>query len=195
MVLLPTGPGEPRLLRLGSVAEVFAARFTPDGRRLIMSAREAGRAHRLFVQDLPDGLPRPMSPEGLGEIGNFVVTPDGSAVTALPPGPDPGPYLLYPIEGGEPRAIPGMKPLELPLRWSNDGRFLFVQEASNSLGTWSVVRIDTKAGVRKAWLNGALPDRAGVRGPSFIVITPDGRHWAASYVRQVSDLYLVEGLR
>jgi len=54
---------------------------------------------------------------------------------------------------------------------------------------------DTRTGSREAWLNGGLPDRAGLVQPCSVVITPDGRHWAVSYAREISDLYLVEGLR
>ena len=78
--------------------------------------------------------------------------------------------------------------------WSASGQFVYVQEISGTPGAWTVARVDTQNGTRQSWLKGELPDRVGVQGYVFLLITPDGRYWTASYRRELSDLYLVEGL-
>lgn len=42
----------------------------------------------------------------------------------------------------------------------------------------------------------AVPDSAGIRTAFFVLpVTPDGKYYAYSYERLLSDLYLVEGLK
>jgi sugar lactone lactonase YvrE len=77
---------------------------------------------RVYVQD-PDGRkPQLISPEGVLP-SSFAVSPDGKEVAAV--GPD-GKVYSYPIEGGEPRPIPGSGVGERPISWSADGRFLYL---------------------------------------------------------------------
>jgi hypothetical protein len=106
------------------------------------------------------------------------------------------PYLLYSIDGGAPRPIPGLLVDDEPLNWSADGRFLFIQLGSAKIPA-RVARLDTRTGRREPWLEVTPPDRAGVRMAfwSLISITPDGRHYAYWYIRNLSDLYLVDGLK
>jgi hypothetical protein len=51
-------------------------------------------------------------------------------------------------------------------------------------------------GRREAWLDTSPPDPTGVDrvGWALAVLTPDGRYYAYSYLRTLSDLVLVEGL-
>jgi len=60
-----------------------------------------------------------------------------------------------------------------------------------------VVRVDATTGRREPWLDASPPEAAGVHPLPWPVatVTPDGRHYAYSYLRVVSDLFLVEGLR
>jgi hypothetical protein len=50
-------------------------------------------------------------------------------------------------------------------------------------------------GERKPWRDLVPADRAGVFNVTVFDITPDARWYAYSYVRDLSDLYLVQGLR
>jgi hypothetical protein len=50
-------------------------------------------------------------------------------------------------------------------------------------------------GEKKLWKELVPADRAGVYNVNMFDITPDERWYAYSYVRDLSDLYLVEGLR
>jgi len=56
-------------------------------------------------------------------------------------------------------------------------------------------RYDLQTGEKKLWKELVPTDRAGVFNMTVFDITPDQRWYAYSYVRDLSDLYLVEGLR
>jgi hypothetical protein len=45
------------------------------------------------------------------------------------------------------------------------------------------------------WKEIAPSDRAGVEAGFTLQITPDGKYYAYSFQRLLSDLYLIEGLR
>ena len=55
-------------------------------------------------------------------------------------------------------------------------------------------RVDVATGGKEPWLELAPPDRSGVVGVSTVVLTRDGGAYAYSAARQLSDLYVVEGL-
>jgi hypothetical protein len=60
-----------------------------------------------------------------------------------------------------------------------------------------VFRVDVATGRREPWLDTSPSDPAGV-DTSFwtgTALTPDGRFYVYAYVRTLSDLFLVEGLR
>ena len=104
LVLLPTGPGEPRRLKTGSFASILRAAWLPGGEALVLAANEPGRAARLYVQPVSGGAPRPFTPEGVGP--DWAVSPDGRAVVAT--GPDRR-LLAYGVgaQGGAPEPVRG----------------------------------------------------------------------------------------
>jgi hypothetical protein len=189
LVLLPTGAGQARPLPRGAVREYHWACFLPDGKRVLVVGNEEGRATRIFVQDVEGGPPRPVTPEGTWMESN-AVTPDGRFVVARAEE-----NRLFPLEGGGPgRPVPGLEPGDTPLRWSADGRHLFLRARGAGLPA-RVVRLDPVAGHREAWMALQPTDPAGVVGVGSIVLTPDGRTYVYMYVRSLSDLYLVEGMQ
>jgi hypothetical protein len=186
--LVPTGPGEPRLLATGTV-EPFQARFLPDGRGLVLQGVEPGRPFRVFVQDLSQGTPRPALPEGWT---GGVPTPDGRFITAQDPGG--GLPVLQPLDGGEPRSIAGARASDVILQFDPEGRTAFVRESCVAANCrW--VRLDLRTGQRSPWLDMTPPDRTGVTGIINLAVHPGGRSYAYTYERVLSDLYMIEGLK
>jgi dipeptidyl aminopeptidase/acylaminoacyl peptidase len=189
LVLLPTGAGQARALPRGAVREYHWACFLPDGKRVLLVGNEEGRATRLFVQDVDGGGPRPVTPEGTWMESN-TVTPDGRFAVAR--GEE---SRLFPLDGaGEGRPVPGLEAGDAPLRWSADGGYLFLRARGAGLPA-RVVRLDAGSGRREPWMELSPADPAGVVGVGSIVLTPDGRTYVYEYVRSLSDLYLVEGMR
>jgi hypothetical protein len=186
--LVPTGAGEARALKRGRVSGFLWAYYLPDGKRIVVLGSEKDRPTRLWVQDLPDGEPRPFTPEG---TMSFAITPDGRFVSGLSSQAGALP-ALYPVDGGPPRSLPGIADDDAPVRFTPDGRFLFVWEAGGLPAR--VARLDVTTGRRRPWLELAPIDRAGVAGIAVVDVTADGRSYLYNYWRTLSDLHVVDGL-
>jgi Tol biopolymer transport system component len=193
LVLLPVGPGEKVTLERGPLVMYELADWLPDGKGIIFSGNEAGKRVRAYVQAIAGGAPKPIAPEGV-EVVPRGISADGKWVTALDAEHK---IVLYPLDGGEPRPVPGVEPGESPIRFNTNGSALYVARS----GTYPVpvYGVDVKTGRRQLLRNldpaeraGMLPQRAD-RG--FIHATPDGSAIAYTYVRIRGGLYLVEHAR
>src|SRR5262249_40324679 len=122
LVLLPTGPGEPRPVPLGEI-NCRRADFLPDRKTVLVWGTAARPGVRVVVQDL-DGNNRRAFLDGFHLFSyGTTVSPDGRLVAIAGPGQK---LMLMPIDGGEPRPVPGVKSREAPVGWSADQRFLYV---------------------------------------------------------------------
>jgi eukaryotic-like serine/threonine-protein kinase len=189
LILLPTGAGEPRSLPKDSINhEPELGAFLSDGRRIVFIGSEPGRNRRTWVQDLDGGRARPITPEG---VAGTVLSPDGRFIAAR--GPDQRP-ALYPVEGGPARTFEGLEPNDEILRWSADQRFLYVGANPGRKPTARIDRLEISTGRREPWKEYILPDPAGIDDFRAGAITPDGKAFAFTYVQELSDLYVVDGL-
>ncbi|HEV2064616.1 MAG TPA: protein kinase [Thermoanaerobaculia bacterium] len=189
-VLLPTGVGGPKRLKMEGVTPGQSATWMPDGKRLLVAASEAGKGARLFIQDVEGGKAKAITKEGIqAAFPGFAVSPDGKRVAAV--GPDRRGILLT-IGSDEGRPIPGLTDGEFPLRFSGDGRSLYVWKRDLPA---RVYHVDVETGHRELWKELMPVDPAGVERISNVVVTPDGKFYAYTYARQLSDLFVVEGLK
>jgi len=187
LVLLPTGVGEAKPLNQDSLNHLWG-HWLPDGKRLVFSGNEPGHGFRLYVESPDEGKAHPISPEGVS--GAVVLSPKGDF--AASGGPD-GKIYLYPVSGGEPVLVPGMQAGEIPTGWSGDGKSLYVFRFGEIPAKVSEVEISS--GKRKLWKELVPADAAGIDTIRGITITPDARAYVYGYIRTLSDLYLVEGLK
>ena len=58
-----------------------------------------------------------------------------------------------------------------------------------------VQKLELSTGRLEPWKELALQDPAGVARIFPVRVTPDGRSWAYGYIRVLSNLYVVEGLK
>lgn len=107
-------------------------------------------------------------------------------------GPDRNGYL-YPVQGGEPRAIAGLEPGELPITFSADGHSLYIYQPGELPAR--VYNLDLQSGKRTLWRQLMPSDPAGVENIGPILMTPDAKTCVFGYHRMLADLYLVEGLK
>jgi hypothetical protein len=107
-------------------------------------------------------------------------------------GPD-GIPALYPLGGGEPLAIPGLEEEEIPLCFTPDGRELFVARYDETPPV--VERVEVATGRRRPWTGLRRSVPSGHSGQYWLLVTPDGRSYAYSYFRIMSDLYLATGVK
>jgi hypothetical protein len=188
LVMFPTGPGESRPLPTPGL-QVQLADWTPDGKQILFDAQEASHGVRVFLMDIASAKFRALTPDGY-RVRQHGVTPDGKhAVLA---GPDRRLYL-YPLEGGEPTPFAGLGLADRPVRWSADGKSFYYLRAGDLPG--KLYRLDVASGKTEVVRTYMPADAAGVGNVGRISITPDLSGYAYSYVRVLSDLYVVDGLK
>jgi Tol biopolymer transport system component len=153
-----------------------------------------GQAWRIYLQDLPSGSPRiispPISPSAGGHYESHLVSPDGQWIFAHDLS---GQGMLYSITGGEGRTVPGSKGDDIWIRWSSDGRSGFVYQDDKTSA--SIFRIQVDTGKREHVVTLTPGDSAGVTSIHRVRLAADGRTYAYSYFRELSDLFLVEGVK
>jgi serine/threonine protein kinase/dipeptidyl aminopeptidase/acylaminoacyl peptidase len=186
--LIPTGPGEPKLIPRGQIDEYGWAFLLPDGHRVVFSGNEKGRGVRLFVQEVDGATARPITPEGEGFL--MTPSPDGKLV---PSTGTTGEEKLYPVDGGAPVPLPGVRNGDDVLLWSPDGRSVLVKRRSTLPAR--IDRVDIGTGRTVLWREIAPADRTGMITVASVLISDDESTLSYSVRRLLSELYLVEGLR
>jgi Tol biopolymer transport system component len=188
LVLLPVGAGEPRTLRDFGI-RLRGARFFPDGKRLLIGGARPGEPLRLFIGDLEGGKLKTVGPEAIG--GPPWLSPDGKLLFVVR---GDNRAFLYPLEGGDPRELTAYQPGESATGWSGDGRFLYLFNAFGMpVRVW---KLDVGTGRRELWREFAPPDATGSGGAAAaFAISADGKSYAYTYSRSLSELFIVEGTR
>jgi hypothetical protein len=189
VVIYPLGAGESRTLPTPGL-NVDRALAHPDGRRVLLQAREQGRGTRLYLQDLAGGNARPFTPEGYRALGIEALSSDGTAVMTV--GPDRKVYL-YRLAGGEPISPPGLTNDDGVVAWASDSRSVFVTRRGER--PLRVSRVDLETGKRELVRELMPSDAAGVTGVGPVHVLPDGKSWVFGYTRILSDLHVVDGLK
>jgi eukaryotic-like serine/threonine-protein kinase len=187
--LLPTGVGQQRILSTGNIIP-NSGEFLPDSKRILLVGYEPGHASRVFVMDMAGGQPRPITPEGF-RLGPYAhsMSPDGKLVAILAADG----IAVVPAQGGEPQPVRGSHSGDVPLRWGKSGDVLFLGNRGET--ACPVSRLDLRTGSRTAWKTFSPLDVAGVAGVRCPDIAADEQHYVFGYVRNLSDLFLVEHLR
>ncbi|HEX9984274.1 MAG TPA: protein kinase [Thermoanaerobaculia bacterium] len=191
LLLLPTGPGEPReLTAQGSFDQ--GAVWLPDSRRAIVGGVAGDKGYQLHVLDTLDEKLKPLTPAGIwnGTPRAFAVSPDGTRVAGMTAA---GTMAIYPLDGSAATPVNGAEKGEIPVQWSADGNTLFVHRPTGLPA--QVYRIDLTTGTRELWKEFRPADPAGVYRIAPVLIAPDGRTYAYNALRTLSDLYVAEGLR
>jgi serine/threonine protein kinase len=188
-LLLPTGPGSPRMLSGGAIAQLREGVWLPDGKQNDFTAFEEGRGARAYVQDVETGSMRSVTPEGV-RMPEKAASPDGKSLLAFLDGK----WFLYPLEPGEPRPMPFLTHRDDPRQWSTDGRFLYVAR-NGAAPPLQIERLNIATGERTPWKTLVPYDPVGIESLETVVITPDGTGYCYTYARRLTELYLVDGLK
>ncbi len=189
LFLLPTGAGQPRSLIADGFEDFGWGAFLPDGRNIVFSGVRKGGGPHLYVQAIPDGKPQPIGPEKvhLAQLTD-PVSPDGKYAFGI----RGGEALLVPLDGsGQARVLPGILAPDLRVvQWSQDSRSIYVyRRGERPMSVWLV---DVQTGQRRLWKE--IPVESLIEDYA-VRMTPDGSAWAFSGRRNLSELYVIEGLR
>jgi Tol biopolymer transport system component len=183
LTLLPTRAGEVRnVSRPGFNYD--SADWLPEGKRLLVSGNEPGKPSRSYLQDADGGPLTPVTPERM----NGSLSPDGKSVLVR----RKDTLTLYPLDSGQPREIKSPFPGDVRF-WAQDARYVF--SGLRPEVPLKVYRFDLETGAMQPWRELVPTDRTGVYNLGQLRLTPDTRWYVYSYVRDLSDLYIVEGLR
>jgi len=188
ILLLPTGPGNPKTLERGAIEhyEFMRAGWFGDGKSIFFVGREAGHGPRCYVQNVDGGQPRAMTPEG---IAYCTVAPGGKVLAVT----DELRGLVYASSASAtPEREIRLNPGEVPIGWTKDSRYLYFTDMKGN----KILRYEFRTGRREPWKDIPSPaPMAVIKHGLGLAITPDGQSYAYTYSTGHSNLYLVRGLR
>ncbi|MGH9442696.1 MAG: protein kinase domain-containing protein [Thermoanaerobaculia bacterium] len=193
VALTPTGAGIARTIEIPEMEMLRSPWLLADGKRLLILGKRAGELPRFFVADLDAPKLRPVTPPGYdGFFGNRPISPDGSRFFAIHGDPGSMRYQIFSVDGGPPKNLAGAEQQDILSSWSGDGHSVFAYRR-NQLPI-PVYRIDVESGRRELWRELSPSDPAGVEGGYGVLVSRDGRSYAYDFDRNLSTLYLVNGL-
>jgi eukaryotic-like serine/threonine-protein kinase len=183
--LLPTGAGEARMIGPPGM-HYDRVDWFPDGKRVLFQGSLPNRPPRTFALDIDGGRLTPLTPERV--VASYV-SPDQEYAAVVA-----GAKLtLWPISGGAQKPVVNLEAGESLIGWSKESRFVFLRKSLGPARV-NILRLDLLTGRRELCRELRTPDPVGVQiGP--VAITPDGKSYAYSFERDISTLYLAQGLR
>lgn len=185
LVLMPTGPGDTRVLPTGTLKDVIWGWF-PDANHLLLNCGP-GMPSRTFLLDLASGALAAVTPEG-----TFSVRGSGDDGFVLAVARDRS-MAWHPLHGGQSRGITAQLPDNtFAIAMSADRASVYVGERGVP---GRLDRLDLATGRRIPWKTLQPDDPAGFVGVIGFAVTPDGSAYAYRYLRFLQDLYVVENLR
>jgi hypothetical protein len=187
--LVPLGAGQGQNVPLPGLESVnvgFVA-LLPEGKRIVVAGNQAGQHSRVFVQNLDGSALRPITPEG---VLARMASPDGKYVAAL--GLD-GFAALYPIDGGEPKPIPGIEKGWLPNQWSADSTQVYAYKVRELPA--SVFSVNVSTGKRELIREISPANSAGALWVTPIIMDQQANRFVYGYYQRFSTLYVVSGLK
>ena len=99
---------------------------------------------------------------------------------------------LAPIGGGGARIVSELQDGEAVVRWSGDGRYLFLKQPEGDAIKLS--RLDVASGHKEPWKTVKIPEPGG----EFIgdlALSADGKTCAFTFQHDLANLFLVKGLK
>jgi eukaryotic-like serine/threonine-protein kinase len=184
LMLLPTGPGESQFPKIDGM-HFDGVEWFPDNKRILFTGNEAGHTTRTWVYDPDTKKATPLTPEG---TRGTRVSPDGKWFVVL----DLHKLQLSPVAGGNSKIVDDLQPGESVVRWSGDGRYLFLQQREPT--SIKITRFELATHHREPWLTVKVPE-PGAQFFGTLALSADGKACAATFQRDLANLFLVTGLK
>ena len=183
--LLPTGIGQRRRLTNDSLVHTLVD-WVPNGSGLVCVAAEPNQLARSYFLGL-DGKSRPITP--LGTTGTLA-TPDSKYLLATD---GERKRWLYPLAGGEAIPFPAqLNDHEYVIRFEPDGKSILAMHRGLPA---KIERVFLGSSRREQVRQISPSDPAGLQEIVSVRFSADGKSYAYSYLRSLSDLWVVDGLR
>jgi len=191
-VVWPTGAGEMMTVVKGNLARVGDGAWLGDSKHIVFTGYSAANLARGYIQEIPGGTPRPITPDGVVLAGKATVRDEHSVLGRL--GAE---WMLFPIEGGSGQPAASLSLQDIPLQWSHGGRYLYTVPAASGArqAAVGVSRVTMATGERIQWKTLEPSDPVGVEDMrETLTITPNAESYCYSYMRRLGDLFVVVGL-
>jgi hypothetical protein len=192
LTALPTGVGEPRSIPTGGLA-VRWARWMADGRGVLAIGRTPGEDHAHLYRLAADAsTPVRVSDAVLLDPGRLRISSDGRWAAAVN---EDRQLVVISVQNGATHPVPQIDPgAAIPCGWSPQGN-LWVTEGVGSVGARTrLLRLDPRTGQLLEERNVGPVDPGGASLFRDVVVSPDGRHVAFTYVRDLGQLVIMRGL-
>jgi hypothetical protein len=191
-LLVPVGAGEMR--RVETHTECEHVEWFPDGKRILCEIPNPNGPFRMFVIETDSGKTTAVeiATEAAADFDEAgPISPDGSLVAGVGRSGD---AWTLPVVAGQPRRYPaGPDRARRPVGWSGDGRQIYCHVIGDVPG--ETMKLDLATGRAEAWKNLGPEDPAGLSRVGPVRVAADGRSWAYTHIRVLTNLYVVEGLK
>ena len=189
VLLLPTGVGETKIITAPNL-RYSRAFWSRDGRALVVTASESGHPARNWMQSLEGSVLRAITPEGIDGILVTVNQVDYISVHDV----ESGRHLLYPINGGTPKAIDGLNNSDEIVGGAPESEVVYVSPDVAAVPL-QISKVNIKTGLRQSFVNVTPADPAGVVTIINPIFTIDEKRYVYTQIRVLSVLYVASGLK
>lgn len=185
--LLPTGAGEVRTLTIGNLVtrSLNPANILPDDSGFYLIAAEPGKSDRVYLIKFKGGMPQPVTPEG---YAGRTISPDGKRLLITDPS---GNYGTWDFGQGRFEKLNGITAEDTPLAWDGDSIYVLTGKSYPA----TINRVSVTTGKRELWVAIQPSDPSGLTAIPRGCVAPKANTYCYEPFRDLSDLYLVKGLR
>jgi eukaryotic-like serine/threonine-protein kinase len=160
-----------------------------DNNRFVFGGNQSGKQPSWWLYEMSTAKLTPITKEGItGQA--ILISDDESSILARS---EQG-YAFYSLQGKELKQVPALTIDDALIQWASDGKSVFVVNRNNQ-NPLQVAHVDLSDGKRELWKEITPSDPAGITGRGFMLMTQDGKTYAYTFRRVLSDLYLVPSLQ
>ena len=190
IVLYPTGFGEPREVPVRGFEHINWAGFHPDGQNLIVIGRKGDEPRRAYLTSIASGESTMLWDEEVsGRRDGCSISPDGGRLVMRRAS---GEYVLLSIPERSITELPGLEKNASVIQFDASGRALYYTPPHPA--PHAIRRLDLETRETVHWRTLSPPDPAGALYIGGAIVSADGSRYGYTFLRHISDLYVVEGL-
>ena len=163
--------------------------FFPDGKRIVFAANKLTCGTQIYIQNIRGGSPVCFTPgeEGVKMDCQNSISPDGRYAVLKN---SENKLSLYRIADGSSSPLKNVEKDFFLIRWCGDGKNLFIWRFGKLPAV--IYKYNLASGTMEHWLELMPKDVTGVKQIVSLLLTPDGKSYAYSFKRELSDLYFLE---
>jgi Tol biopolymer transport system component len=187
--VVPTGAGEARTLTHDNI-RYTTIRYLPDGKHLVAVGIEAGHGGRDYLIDVSSGDSKPITPEGTTGVH---LSPDGRSTLVID---SEGKWGVWSLDSNSLQPIPGLDSKKYYVTgWTPDGTSVYALSSLQKETTAKVYRVNVSTGKMEYWKTYGDHIASGVTAVSGPQFSSDGGAYVYIYVQQLSEAFVVKGLK